>query len=900
VSRWIAVAWWGLLASAFFAPGVHAQQKLTEISYEIKARLDTQAKKIWGEETLRFKNESGAALKVLYLHLKPNRFQAGSIQARSTGLAQFDAIFPHGAPDGYLFVQELKLDGRPYHVGTDAHIDDTILKMNLANPIPSGNSAELTVRFFVKIPHGLERFGHYRENYFVSWWYPELAVLDRRGWHLDPFREPYQNFASYTVELTLPEVMVVGATGGLPQQETRHANGTKTLRFSVQNVHDFAWVADRRYQITETEWEGIKIRSLYLPEDTEAGRRTARYSRDALAYFSRRFGRYPYSVFTVAQVHGIPMASMEYPQLVMNGFWLYRLPKEITALDVANAHEIAHQWWFGILMNNQPDEPWLDEGFAQFAMMAYAEEKYGPKHNLLDLEQIPALMRDLVKDSIPNWREQFVLANYLTVAREGREELVTAAPREVRPGRTRLPYEKGALTLFALEYLLGREVFDKILQEYVRRFQYQHVMTADFEKVASEVSGQDLAWFFDQWLRGTKSLDVVLEGLTVQRVDEKYLHRVLVRQAGEMRMPVDVQITLVDHKTKLRQRWEAHETRGAITFITEQPAKSAAIDPDERLPDLHRENNASGFSINYSPIVDHGLFHARPDDGFYLGLQWGLPRLNLTGRLGYSLGLRRVLHSAHYERNFTFMGERTSRYSVDLSDDGHVRSIHSKLSLRFRTDPSANVAFRHELSVQEFSDRRYNVREDEGDLTGWVVSYEVAMRDRMGRSGALQLIHKRGVREWGSEYVFDKFMLEATLRRRVGWQTSLNGRLFYGWKDGREPLDTQFALQRDGGFRTFTRSDDALLALNTELQFPISQTNLMVLWILPVSVGGILFLDAAQVGYDLSEIRAEAGLGIGIGIYPQKDHLRIEYPIWVNTSADGGAREVRVRLGISF
>ncbi|MBI3460989.1 M1 family metallopeptidase, partial [Candidatus Acetothermia bacterium] len=513
---------------------VHAEQKLTDISYTIKARLSTQAKKIFGEEKLRFKNDSGSALRVLYLHLRPNRLKEGSIQARTMGVKNFDSIFPYGPADAYLLVQELQLDGHKYEIGADAQLDDTILKLNLASPIDSGNYGEFSIKFVLKIPNGLERLGYFNENYYISWWYPELAVLDSNSWHHDPFEEPYQNFGSYSVELTVPEAMVVGATGGFPESEVKNNDGTKTLKFSAQNVHDFAWVADARYKVEETEWEGIKIRSLYLPENAEMGKLAARYSKDVLEYFSKRFGKYPYPTFTSAQINGLVAGAMEYPQLIMNGNLLYKFPKQSTLLDVVISHEVGHQWFFGMLMNNQPDETWLDEGFAEFAMIAYAEEKYGVEHNLADLKQIPEPWRDLFKNVISDWRSQFLLPNYLTTAREGREEIVTASPQKTRPAHTPLFYEKGALTLFALEYLVGRETFDKILQTYVQNFQFKQVTTADFEKVASDVYGQDLAWFFDEWLRSTKTLDFVFGGLIVEKAEGKYINRVLVHQAGEM------------------------------------------------------------------------------------------------------------------------------------------------------------------------------------------------------------------------------------------------------------------------------------------------------------------------------------------------------------------------------
>jgi hypothetical protein len=895
----VVFAFW--CVSALNTQCVYAQQHLVDISYEINARLDTQQKKIFGEAKIRFKNGSGATLQELYLHLKPNRLREGSIQGHTMGSSFMDLLFPSGPADGYLFVQELKLDGNDYETGKNAQLDDTVLKLNLDSPIETGNYGELAVQFVLKIPNSLERLGHFRENYYLSWWYPELAVLDKNGWHLDPFREPYQNFGSYTVALTVPQAMVVGATGGFPENETQNQDGTKTLRFSVQNVHDFAWVADKRYQIEDTEWQGIKIRSLYFPENAETGRRTAQYSKDAIEYFSKRFGPYPYPTFTAVQFYGLVLGAMEYPQLVMNGNLLYKLPKQSTVLDIVNAHEIGHQWFYGILMNNQPEETWLDEGFAEFCMIAYAEEKYGPEHNLVDVKQIPELWRTIAQGLIPNWRHQTMLRGYLGPALEGREEPVTTPDSKVRPGRTARYYEKGALTLFALEYLLGPEVFDRILKEYVQRFQFKQVTTSDFEKVVGEISGQDLNWFFDQWLHSTKTIDFVYEMLRVEQAEGKYINRVFVHQAGDMKMPVDVQITLVDEKTKLTQRWEGNEKFGVVTFITDQPAHSAVIDPGKKLPDLNPENNRAPQFIQLSPLISHGSIPGQLADELILGINWELPRFHLNGELGYSLGLEKIVYSVRYEQHFSLWEPLSSKFETSFADRGQIRALRFSVTLGSIAFATGGRSWSHELRLGNFSDWPYNVPQDPGYYWGWDHSYVFNFSDHNGTKITAALGYKIGAWESEIEQFFRRLTLETTLSRRLGWQTMLHTRLFYGSRHNHEPGGaTPFSIEREGRFRTFTLYRDELVALNTELRFPIAALNWIDLLILPISIGGTLFADIAQVGIEGDALRAEAGIGLRIGIYRQPALVRIEYPFWVNTDKDGGKSELRVSWGASF
>jgi hypothetical protein len=253
----IALAWWSW----------HAIALPNEISYDIQARLDTHAHKIFGTERILFTNRAEKPLTELYLHLWPNRFAEGSVQAREMGADSFDRLFPNGPDYGYLFVQELTLDGKEPKYS----IDDTILKIELETPIAPDQTVEIRVKFIVKIPNALERLGHDQGNYYISWWYPKLSVYDKKGWHPDVAHafgasEPYEDFAHYSVELTVPSTMVVGATGQLAR-EIVNPDGTKTLTYIAENVHDFAWVADARY----------------LDGDRPVGGR-----HDRLAVFSRR------------------------------------------------------------------------------------------------------------------------------------------------------------------------------------------------------------------------------------------------------------------------------------------------------------------------------------------------------------------------------------------------------------------------------------------------------------------------------------------------------------------------------------------------------------------------------------------------------------------------------------
>lgn len=851
-----------------------------EISYEIQVRLDPQEHKLIGSERILFTSKADKPLTELYLHLWPNRFAPGSVTAREMGQRAFDALFPYGPDYGYVFIRKLQINSKD----TKYTIDDTILKIELESSIAPDQTIEIAIDFVVKIPRALGRLGHDSGNYYISWWYPKMSVYDQKGWHPDVAHaemtaaEPYEDFAKYAVELTVPKGMVVGATGNL-SSERENGDGTKTLAYTAENVHDFAWVADARYQREIVQWEDVQIISLYWPEDAAAGKRAAHYAKDAIEYFSKRFGRYPYRSFIVAEV-GMYGGAMEYPQLIQQSYMLYRLPEFLNLLDSVTAHEIAHQWFYGLFMNNQLEETWLDEGFATYAQISYIEEKYGREGNNFNQDWLKRAGLGALGGLLRGSEREDAYNAYLRVAREGREAPLSTPLHKVPKGKTALPYQKGAAMLFALESLVSREKFDQILQEYYRRYRYRQVTTEDFVRTTEEISQRDLKEFFEQWLNTTKTLDYVLEDVHRRQIESRHITRVALRQAGTMNMPVDVEATLED-QSKIRQRWEGRDERGTLTFVTEQPVRSVVIDPDKMLPDLDRSDNYMRSwteKLNLSLLVDHGMLHGRPDDGLILGLRM------MHVEVGWAFGLQRFVFKQEMKRSFCFADRCTSEWGFAQKDDGHVFANDGFLHLRwYRANTHA------QLSLSALHHRRYTVASDPGVVFAVGVGYE-----RSSSLVGLRVIYKLGLNALGGEYAFQKFSWNQEIRNDLAWQTLWVQRTVLGWREGREPEERDFNLRDFPGFRAFAVSSDWVFAQVNELRLPIPALNKIDIGPIPLSIGAIAFVNMAILKLDKNAVRAEAGVGLIVGLY-RSPILYIEYPLWVNT-LEGALQRVTVRF----
>ncbi len=875
-------------------------------SYQIRIQLDPQKHFLYGEEEISFTNNSDNALNAIYLHLYPNRFMdKESVYAREKGIDAYDWIFPNGPDNGYTFIEALKLNGANH----DYTIDDTIMRIGLKKPLSPGATATLSVKFRVKIPDAIMRFGYDSGNYYISWWYPRLAAYDDQGWH--PYQmhgigpdEPYDNFARYRVQIVVPPEMIIGATG-IQNSIIQSSSNTKTLDYAADNVHDFAWVADSRYRVQTLSWNGITIRSLYFPEDEAAGKCAAQYAKDAIAYFSEHYGKYPYKNLTVAETR-MAGGAMEYPQLIMVSYQLYRLPNFFTLFDEVIAHETSHQWFYGMLMNDQTNEAWLDEGFATFSELCYIEHKYGKTGNLLNITAIkkipiigPLIAGKKFAAHIPSSREQ-VVNSYLMAARLGTEAPLLTPRDQIKPGYTPLVYQRGALTLFALQYIVGQQTFDKIIKTYVHRYQFKRVTTREFINVAEEVTERNLGWLFDEWLRSTAWLDYALVGMKTHPMNGKFVTRVAIRNNGKLRMPVDVQATLTNGETIIKRFWPIGRL-GTLEFITDRPVKKVVIDPDKLLPDIDRSNNASGARFTTSPLVK------MEGGGLILGVSFASPDARINGEFGYATGTKRPVYSLSFVSSpWIEAGKATKRGSgiylrTSIADNGHDFSATAHAGYFFSTWTADLTGYFNDMEIQPFYTDFYDALDYQSKVIGVNLADTVSLETKQGFDASLELSYKAAFAALGSDFEFTRYALRLTLEKRVAWCTQLNARLFWGWLCGQTPnREERFDIRKDGGLRTFNRSDNHAAVINLSLLMPITPLHKVDVGPLSFSIGVLTFGDLGWFGDNLTAVRAEAGWGLACSPYGMDIHLRLEQIIWVNTQEDGGTPglAISVDLGI--
>jgi len=447
--------------------------------YTIVARLDPDRALITGREQIQFTNSSRCPWPKVYFHLYPNAF---SEESGAPYFGDPKREFPDGFNPGWLRI-------KPDPNAEVLPDKNTVLTYRLSQPLSPGESAEVSLEFEAKIPKAKNRYSYYEGVFAIGNWYPILAVFDENGWNLDPYYamgDPfYSETALYEVQLTLPEGYLLAHTGIIMSRQPAEA-GWVTYQIVTGLVRDFGFAASAQY-LTKTAMVGdTLVESFYLPEDERGGQIALDTAVRAIDYFNKVYGQYPYRKFAVAET-SFP-GGMEYPNLIFIGKTIYA-ERNVTwgVTEYFVAHEVAHQWWYALVGNNQIAEPWLDEGLTQYSAQRYMIDRLGPdESNRLftrgtgtslapDPQKEAGLMRRSVT-SFDSW----------------------GAYQEVI-------YDRGAQALHRLRDKIGQDRFDALMQEFFRRYEYRVARVDDFLKVVEEVAGAQALEFLEPYAQEGES-----------------------------------------------------------------------------------------------------------------------------------------------------------------------------------------------------------------------------------------------------------------------------------------------------------------------------------------------------------------------------------------------------------
>ncbi len=582
------------------------------VDYKMEVDMDVSTYQYTGVQKLKYTNNSPDTLNRVYYHMYFNAFLPGSeMDLRLQSVTDpDDRMFSSGQSRisklkddevGYLRARSLQQDGK----ALSYELAGTVLEVDLASPLMPGSTTEFTMEFEGQVPVQIRRSGRNNKEgvaLSMSQWYPKMAAYDFEGWHADPYiaREFHGVWGDFDVKLTIDKNYVVGGSGYLqnadeighgyesPGTEIKKVKGkTLTWHFVAPEVHDFMWAADPDYIHDQLKMEnGPTLHFFYKnkPELIENWKNLQPKTKEAMEFFNRNIGPYPYEQYSVVQGGD---GGMEYAMST-----LVTGERSFGSLVGVTVHELAHSWFQHLLATNEAKHAWMDEGFTSF---------------------ISSLCMNEIMDQNKDNPFENSYKGYYALVQSGKEQ-----PQTTHADRYDLnfaygisAYSKGSIFLAQLGYVIGQDKLMAALKEYYKKYKFKHPVPNDFKRVAEKISGLELDWYLIDWTQTTNTIDYGISEVTADGETTK----VGLERIGLMPMPLDILIVYNDDTretlyTSLRMmRGEKDNPYPNIKrtvlpdwpwasptyeFVIDRPldeVRAIVIDPSQLMADIDRNNN---------------------------------------------------------------------------------------------------------------------------------------------------------------------------------------------------------------------------------------------------------------------------------------------------------------------
>ena len=588
-----------------------------EVNYKIDVKLDDKKHELVAFEEFEYINNSPQKLDFLMIHLWPNAYQnektalGQQLWEKGNQLLRFGADSLKGGINGLDF----KVNGEKVEWNLDV-LNTDICKLILNKPLLPGEKINVSTPFNVRIPSGeISRLGHVGQSYQITQWYPKPAVYDQNGWNEIPYLnqgEFYSEFGSFDVSITLPSNYIVGSTGDLQTESEvvfmnemaeksqkklmdstmvdsaskelfpASSSEFKTIRFIQTKVHDFAWFADKRFEVLKGEVElpqskrKVTTWALFTPKNASVWENAIEYINDGTYYYSLWNGDYPYNHVTAVDGTISAGGGMEYPNVTVIG---NTGSKE--DLEVVIVHEVGHNWFYGILGSNERVHGWMDEGLNTLNEVRYIQTKYPENTRMSD----QLLNGKLHFDHLSHHDMNDI--TFRTTAILGEDQPIethSADFTDMNYGS--IMYMKTGLVMFYLRNYLGEDVFGKCTHAYFEKWKFKHPQPEDLREVFEKESGKDLSWLFEDLIKTTNHIDYKIQH--VRKVKEGT--DVLVKNVGQVNGPISV--SAYEKGVIVETKWaEPGDDKRTIHFSS-STIDEVRIDPFRNIPELNRTNNS--------------------------------------------------------------------------------------------------------------------------------------------------------------------------------------------------------------------------------------------------------------------------------------------------------------------
>lgn len=448
-------------------------------TYTADMQIDPKAHRVTGTLTVRFVPKDDH----VYFHLYPNTFQ----KAADLSTDSWERVLGKQREPGGIQITSVRVNGEDVPVRYQGPTQ-TLLHVPIASSgMGTAAHSEIEMRFQLQVPYNKGRLSYNDNAMWLGNWLPILAVKESGGWRLDPYSaigDPfYSETANYHLRVQLADEYQL-ATSGVESvavvTQTRPQRQT-LYEIDALNVRDLAMVVmdDTYHKVTATVEDTVVHIWSQEGDDPRIVSRLHEAAEGALRYFSEQFGPYPYKEYDVVKTGGF-FGGMEYPGIVFIQEEFFERADPIG--DAVIAHETAHQWFYGLVGNDEVREAWLDESLSDYATLAY----------LTDVSRNSANLYIKMRRAQSREAEAY--------AAKGLAVWQSVEQFPDWDSYVRLVYARGGAMLWHLSQEWGQERVHRILRQFVSQHQYGQAKGQQLVELLSKEAGADATPFIDYWL----------------------------------------------------------------------------------------------------------------------------------------------------------------------------------------------------------------------------------------------------------------------------------------------------------------------------------------------------------------------------------------------------------------
>ena len=467
-----------LIALLFCKTVVFSQQNKywqQKADYNIDVTLNDSAKTLEGFETIEYFNNSPDTLNYIWFHLWPNAYKndktAFSNQLLENGRTDF--YFADESMRGYINHLNFKVDdviattlNHPLH--------QDIIKLVLPSPLLPSGKIKISTPFHVKLPFNFSRGGYINHSFQITQWYPKPAVYDKNGWHEMPYLDQgefYSEFGNFKVNISVPKDLIVAATGEMSNEVIN--DKMKTLTYEQNDVHDFAWFADKDFIVDKDSLQLnnriIEVYSYHYKRSKTIN--SIDYIKSAIKTKSKWLGDYPYNTISVVESPNNHSGGMEYPTITF-----IDKAEDGKSHDLLINHEVGHNWFYGILASNEREHPWMDEGMNTYYDNRYTDSFYYAENT--------ESKKGFIAKRIPEDFDKNILQSLIKNKKD--QPISTKSETFTSLNYNLIAYNKTAIWMKEIENKLGRIVFDSMMRNYFNQWKFKHPTPEDFKSLVEQ------------------------------------------------------------------------------------------------------------------------------------------------------------------------------------------------------------------------------------------------------------------------------------------------------------------------------------------------------------------------------------------------------------------------------